>query len=166
VHQMTSLASMRTLNRDFALTNRLKTEGTEHLIAAARAAGARKLGVQSYTGWPSARGRNRIKTEDDPLGPDPPRGDDQESGCHPHTGKPGGKCVRHHGNCVAVRQSLRPGHVYFPARWTTSEWSGNAGSRCSETALECGSFLHVDDAAAARLAVESRVTGFRNSPGR
>src|SRR5689334_12312810 len=55
VHQMTALASMRSLknfDKEFAVTNRLRTEGTEHLIAAAQAAGTRKLVVQSYAGWP------------------------------------------------------------------------------------------------------------------
>ncbi|HEY6987582.1 MAG TPA: NAD(P)-dependent oxidoreductase, partial [Bryobacteraceae bacterium] len=58
VHQMTALASMRSLknfDKEFAVTNRLRTQGTEHLIAAAQAAGTRKLVVQSYTGWPNAR---------------------------------------------------------------------------------------------------------------
>ena len=60
VHQMTALASMRSLknfDEKFAATNRLRTEGTAHLIAAAQAAGTRKLVVQSYTGWPYAHRR-------------------------------------------------------------------------------------------------------------
>ena len=54
VHQMTALASMRSLKHfddEFALTNRLRTEGTEYLLAAAEDARVRKLVVQSYTGW-------------------------------------------------------------------------------------------------------------------
>lgn len=62
VHQMTALASMRDLKRfdcEFALTNRLRTEGTEYLLAAARSAGAHKFLVQSYAGWPKrAPGRS------------------------------------------------------------------------------------------------------------
>jgi nucleoside-diphosphate-sugar epimerase len=76
VHQMTALASMRSLRRfddEFALTNRLRTEGTEHLLAAARAAGTARFVAQSYTGWPGERSGGRVKTEDDPLDPDPPR---------------------------------------------------------------------------------------------
>ena len=53
-------------------TNRLRTEGTDHLIAAARAAGARRLVWQSYAGWPYARQGGPVKTEDDPLDPEPP----------------------------------------------------------------------------------------------
>src|SRR3954447_21844363 len=75
VHQLTALAGVgmtRNWDKAFALTNRLRTEGTDHLIAAARAAGARRLVWQSYAGWPYARDAALIKTEDDPRGPDPP----------------------------------------------------------------------------------------------
>lgn len=75
VHQMTALARMGNLkhiDEEFALTNRLRTEGTEYLLAAARAVGARKFVAQSYSGWPNIREGGRIKTEDDPLDPNPP----------------------------------------------------------------------------------------------
>jgi nucleoside-diphosphate-sugar epimerase len=75
VHQMTALASMRSLKRfddEFALTNRLRTEGTSHLVAAATVSGARKIVAQSYTGWSNQRHGGRIKTEADPLDSDPP----------------------------------------------------------------------------------------------
>jgi 2-alkyl-3-oxoalkanoate reductase len=75
VHQATALAgvtSLRRFDKGFAATNRLRTEGTDHLLAAARAAGTRRLVAQSYTGWPFARTGGPVKTEDDPLDPDPP----------------------------------------------------------------------------------------------
>lgn len=75
VHQMTALASMKSLkhfDREFALTNRLRTEGTRHLLDAAKAVGARKFIAQSYAGWPNRREGDRIKSEDDPLDPNPP----------------------------------------------------------------------------------------------
>ena len=75
VHQMTALAGnldMRNVERGFAQTNRLRTEGTDHLLAAARAAGARRFIAQSYAGWPFERTGGPVKTEDDPLDPDPP----------------------------------------------------------------------------------------------
>jgi 2-alkyl-3-oxoalkanoate reductase len=75
VHQMTALASMKSLrdvDGELAVTNRLRTEGTDHLVAAARAAGVRRIVAQSYTGWPNARTGGRVKTEEDPLDPDPP----------------------------------------------------------------------------------------------
>jgi 2-alkyl-3-oxoalkanoate reductase len=75
VHQLTDLAGMTNFRRfdaGFAATNRLRTEGTGHLLAAARAAGTRRLVAQSFAGWPFARVGGPVKTEDDPLDPDPP----------------------------------------------------------------------------------------------
>jgi nucleoside-diphosphate-sugar epimerase len=75
VHQMTSLAGgsgLRHFDRMFAVTNQLRTQGTDHLLAAAAAAGARRFIAQSYTGWPNIREDGPVKTEDDPLDPDPP----------------------------------------------------------------------------------------------
>jgi nucleoside-diphosphate-sugar epimerase len=75
VHQMTSLAGgsgLRHFDRMFAVTNQLRTQGTDHLLAAAAAAGARRFIAQSYTGWPNIREGGPVKTEDDPLDPDPP----------------------------------------------------------------------------------------------
>jgi nucleoside-diphosphate-sugar epimerase len=75
VHQMTSLAAgfdLRHFDRMFAVTNRLRTQGTDHLLAAAAAAGARRFIAQSYTGWPNIREGGPVKMEDDPLDPDPP----------------------------------------------------------------------------------------------
>ena len=75
VHQLTALAGsidMRHLDRDFALTNRLRTEGTDHLLAAGRAVGVSRFVAQSYTGWPFARTGGPVKSEDDPLDPTPP----------------------------------------------------------------------------------------------
>jgi nucleoside-diphosphate-sugar epimerase len=75
IHQMTALGQMRSMKRfddEFALTNRLRTEGTDHLIEAARAAGARRLIAQSYGSWNYERAGTGLKSEDDPLDPDPP----------------------------------------------------------------------------------------------
>ncbi|HVH01211.1 MAG TPA: NAD(P)-dependent oxidoreductase [Miltoncostaeaceae bacterium] len=75
VHQLTALSGeidMRHIDRGFAATNRLRTEGLDHLLAAGRAAGARRAVVQSFTGWPFARTGGPVKTEDDPLDPHPP----------------------------------------------------------------------------------------------
>jgi nucleoside-diphosphate-sugar epimerase len=75
VHQMTALGgdlNFRRFERTFEQTNRLRTEGTDNLIAAARKAGARRLVAQSFAGWPFAREGGPVKTEEDPLDPDPP----------------------------------------------------------------------------------------------
>jgi nucleoside-diphosphate-sugar epimerase len=75
VHQLTALSDsidLRHMERDFAQTNRLRTEGTDHLLAAGRAVGARRFVAQSYAGWPFARTGGPVKTETEPLDPTPP----------------------------------------------------------------------------------------------
>ena len=75
VHQMTALSGLndlRRFERAFATTNRLRTEGTEILLEAAREAGVERIVAQSYGGWPGARTGGPVKSEDDPLDPDPP----------------------------------------------------------------------------------------------
>jgi nucleoside-diphosphate-sugar epimerase len=74
IHQMTALAAMRTprqLDKDFAVTNELRTRGTDNLLAAAAAAGTRRVIAQSFTGWPNERSGGPVKTEADPLDPRP-----------------------------------------------------------------------------------------------
>lgn len=73
VHEATALSSvdMRHFERSFAITNRLRTEGTDHLLAAGRAVGVRRFVAQSFAGWPFARTGPRVKTEDDELDPNP-----------------------------------------------------------------------------------------------
>jgi 2-alkyl-3-oxoalkanoate reductase len=74
VHQMTALAQMRSLrnpDKEFAVTNELRTMGTDNLLAAAQRANVRRVVAQSHNfvyetsgGW--------VKTEDDPLASRPP----------------------------------------------------------------------------------------------
>ena len=74
VHQATALAGLsdfKHFDRSFALTNRLRTEGTDALLAAAREAGASRFVAQSFAGWPYAREGGPVKTEEDPLDPAP-----------------------------------------------------------------------------------------------
>jgi nucleoside-diphosphate-sugar epimerase len=76
VHQMTALAGINDLkhfDEGFAVTNELRTTGTDHLLAAAEAVGVRRFVAQSFTGWPNAREGGAVKTEADPLDPDPPK---------------------------------------------------------------------------------------------
>jgi nucleoside-diphosphate-sugar epimerase len=72
LHQLTALNrefDVRRFDRTFADTNRLRTEGTDHLLAAGRAVGVQRFIAQSYAGWPYARNGGSVKTEDDPLDP-------------------------------------------------------------------------------------------------
>lgn len=76
VHQLTALSRLKSLRRfddEFEMTNRLRTEGIDHLLAAAKAAGARRFLAQSFGGWPYARQGGPVKSEDDPLDPHPPK---------------------------------------------------------------------------------------------
>ena len=76
VHQMSALSGRldpKHFDRSFALTNRLRTEGLDHLVAAAAASGVRQIVAQSYTGWPNIRSGGWVKDEEDPLDPDPPQ---------------------------------------------------------------------------------------------
>jgi nucleoside-diphosphate-sugar epimerase len=70
VHQATALTGARfarRLDRTFAMTNRLRTEGTDALLAAAREAGVERFVAQSYASLRYAREGGPVKTEDDPL---------------------------------------------------------------------------------------------------
>jgi nucleoside-diphosphate-sugar epimerase len=70
---LSGLSDLRRFERAFALTNRLRTEGTQHLLDAARERGVERVVVQSYAGWPYARTGGPVKAEDDPLDPDIPK---------------------------------------------------------------------------------------------
>jgi nucleoside-diphosphate-sugar epimerase len=74
VHQMTSLTSMksfRNFDKEFAVTNELRSTGTDYLLEAAQEAGTRRFIAQSFTGWNNARSGSQVKTEQDPLDPRP-----------------------------------------------------------------------------------------------
>jgi nucleoside-diphosphate-sugar epimerase len=75
VHQLTAIGAvdMRHFDRDFALTNRLRTEGTDHLLSAGQAVGVRRFVAQSNGAAPYARTGGAVKREEDPLDPTPPR---------------------------------------------------------------------------------------------
>jgi nucleoside-diphosphate-sugar epimerase len=76
IHQLTAISQkmdMRHFDREFALTNRLRSEGTDYLIAAGLKVGVRRFVAQSYAGWPYQRTGGPVKTEDDPLDPNPPK---------------------------------------------------------------------------------------------
>ena len=76
IHQATALAGARfslSLDRTFAPTNRLRTEGTDALLAAARETGVRRFVAQSFAPYRYDRRGGPVKTEDDPLDTDPPK---------------------------------------------------------------------------------------------
>jgi nucleoside-diphosphate-sugar epimerase len=71
VHELTAIGSvdLRHFDRDFALTNRLRTEGTDHLLSAGQAVGVRRFVAQSYGAWFYVRTGGPVKNEEDPLDP-------------------------------------------------------------------------------------------------
>ena len=75
VHELTAIPpefNPRRFDQAFAQTNRLRTQGTDHLVAAAEAAAVRRFVTQSFAAWPYARHGSWVKTEDNPLDDDPP----------------------------------------------------------------------------------------------
>jgi 2-alkyl-3-oxoalkanoate reductase len=75
IHQLTALTGVgnfKKLDEEFALTNRFRTEVTDTMLAAARLVGTRRFIAQSFCGWPFAREGGPVKTEEDPLDPNPP----------------------------------------------------------------------------------------------
>jgi 2-alkyl-3-oxoalkanoate reductase len=75
IHQMTGLSGkldFAHFDRSFAATNRLRTEGTDLLLAAARAVGAQRFIAQSYAGWNLARNGDPVKSENEALETNPP----------------------------------------------------------------------------------------------
>jgi nucleoside-diphosphate-sugar epimerase len=76
VHEMTDLGgavNLRHFDQVFASSNRLRTAGLDHLLAAARETAVKRIVVQSYCGWPYAREGSAIKLEGEALDPHPPR---------------------------------------------------------------------------------------------
>jgi 2-alkyl-3-oxoalkanoate reductase len=165
VHQLTALSGLglaRNFDKAFALTNRLRSEGTDNLIAAARAAGARRLVWQSYAGWPYAREGSAVKGEDEPLDPDPPA-DVRETLA----------AIRHLEAAVLRAEGmegvvLRYGGFYGPG--TSIDEGGEHVELIRKRRFPVGgngagvwSLVHIDDAAAATVAaIEGGPAGIYN----
>jgi 2-alkyl-3-oxoalkanoate reductase len=155
VHEMTSLSAandLRRFDRSFALTNRLRTEGLNNLLAAAK---------QSFCGWPYARQGSLVKSEDDPLDPEPPRELRRSI-----------EAIRYLEHVVTTSREtagvvLRYGAFYGP---NTGLFDGPFIDQLRRRHVPLigdangwWSFLHVDDAAAAtEIAVERGASGIYN----
>jgi nucleoside-diphosphate-sugar epimerase len=73
-HEATALSkafNLKNFDQTFAETNRLRTEATDALLAAAREGGVERFVAQSYASVQYARSGGRVKREDDPLERDP-----------------------------------------------------------------------------------------------
>jgi 2-alkyl-3-oxoalkanoate reductase len=157
VHQLTALGdltSLRNLDGAFALTNRLRTEGTDNLLAGAREAGTRRFVAQSFTGWPYARTGGPVKTEDDPLDPDPVPSMSKTLAAirrlEQTVTQAGGIALRY-GGFYGPGTGLTPGGDQVELiRKRRFPIVGDGGG--------VWSFIHIDDAAAATLAALERGT--------
>ena len=157
IDQMTGLADvtdLRHFDRAFATTNRLRIQGTDFLLAAAREAGVKRFIAQSFCGWTYGRGGEAVKTEADRLDPDPP-----EELRHTL------QAIQHLEDAVTSSANpegivLRYGSFYGPDTGMLSRAMidqlrgrrvpliGGGGGRWS--------FIHVEDAAAATVAAVER----------
>jgi nucleoside-diphosphate-sugar epimerase len=145
VHQATALADLtfsRNFDRTFAKTNRLRTEGTDALLAAAREAGADRFVAQSFASFRTAREGGPVKTEDDPLDPAPPAKARESSAAMRHLEEAvtsaGGIALRYGVFYGAANDGL-----IEPVRKRQYPIVGDGGGFAS--------FIHLDDAAAATV---------------
>ena len=157
VHEATALANLsdfKHFDRSFAQTNRLRTEGTDALLAAAREAGVRRFVAQSFASMRYAREGGPVKTEQDPLDPSPPSGMGRTL-----------DAIRYLEERVLGADlegiALRYGNLYGPG--TSIATGGDIvemvrGRRLPIVAGGAGiwSFIHVEDAASATLAAVER----------
>jgi nucleoside-diphosphate-sugar epimerase len=164
VHEMTSLSGandLRRMARSFAATNRLRTEGLNNLLAAAKQTATPRLIAQSFCGWPYAREGGPVKTEEDPLDPAPPRELRRTL-----------KAIRYLENTVTAAPHiegvvLRYGAFYGP---NTGLFDGPMINQLRRRRVpligDAGgwwSFVHIDDAATATaVAVERGAPGIFN----
>lgn len=156
MHELTALAgakNYRKFDDEFALTNRMRTEGTDYLLAAARAAGVRRFIAQSFGNWNYARTGNASvpKTEEDELDPTPPRNQQQTL-----------KAIRYLEHAVLNAEgiegiALRYGNLYGPG--TGFAAGGEIVEMVRKRAFPIigdgggvWSFIHVEDAASATIA--------------
>jgi nucleoside-diphosphate-sugar epimerase len=154
VHELTAIGEFdpRRPDKTFALTNRLRTEGTDTLLTAAREAGASRFVAQSFAGWPYARDGGVAKPEDAPLDPDPPRGIRETHAA-----------IRHLEEAVRAAQGivLRYGGFYGPGTGLApgGDQYEAVHSRKFPVVGDGGgvwSLVHIDDAATATVAAIER----------
>lgn len=145
VHEATALADVRfsrNLDRTFAQTNRLRTEGTDALVAAARAADVRRFVAQSFASFRYAREGGPVKTEDDPLDPAPVSTTRETNAAMRHLERAvtdaGGIALRYGGFYGAPNDGLLE-----PVRKRRFPIVGDGGG--------VSSFIHLDDAATATV---------------
>jgi nucleoside-diphosphate-sugar epimerase len=162
VHQMTGIAvthagkpDLKHFDRWFAQTIRLRTEGTDHLLAAAAATRVPHVVAQGYASWNGIRQGGWVKTEEDPL--------DLEEGTAAH----GSMEALRHVEDVVVKAGgavLRYGGLYGPGAIDDQvELVRKRKFPLVGDGAGYSSWVHLDDAASATvLAVEQKARGVFN----
>jgi nucleoside-diphosphate-sugar epimerase len=160
-HQMTAISAahagkpdLKHPDRFFATTIRLRSEGTDHLLAAAEATGVSHVVAQSFGAFNGIREGGWVKTEEDPIDPGPA------------SARKGAEALRHLEEVVikAGGAVLRYGSLYGPG--AIDDWAGLVRKR--QFPLVGGgagyiSWVHLDDAASATvLALEQKAAGMFN----
>jgi 2-alkyl-3-oxoalkanoate reductase len=151
---LTGLSDFKHFDRSFAQTNRLRTEGTDTLLAAAREAGVGRFVAQSFAGWPYAREGGSVKTEEDRLDPTP------VSAMHETL-----SAIRHLEQAVVAAGGLvlRYGGLYGSPEDAQLELVRKRRFPLVGDGGGVWSFVHLDDAAAATvLALERGAPGIYN----
>jgi nucleoside-diphosphate-sugar epimerase len=154
--------NLRHFERDVAETNRLRTEGTAMLLDAGIAAGARRFVAQSFAGWTYGRDGAQLKSETDPLDPDP---------LPPMRGAM--DALRHHEHAVLNALGLDGIVLRYGTFYGPGTLFGRDGLYVREIRRRrfpivgaghgVWSFVHVDDAAHATVAaIEHRERGVYN----
>jgi nucleoside-diphosphate-sugar epimerase len=162
VHQMTGISmahagkpDLKHFDRWARPTIRLRTEGTDHLLAAAEATGVRHFVAQGYANWNGIRDGGWVKTEDDPLDP--------MTGTAAYTSM---AALRHVEDVVgnAGGAVMRYGAFYGPGAIDDQvELVRRRQFPLVGRANGYGSWVHLDDAASATvLAVEQKAVGVFN----
>jgi nucleoside-diphosphate-sugar epimerase len=162
VHQMTGISrahagepDLKHFDRWAVPTVRLRTEGTDHLLAAAAASGVSHVVAQGFANWNGLREGGWVKTEEDPL--------DLHEGTAAHTSM---LALRHVEEVVldAGGAVLRYGAFYGPGAIDDQvELVRLRQFPLVGRATGYASWVHLDDAASATvLAVEQKVRGVFN----
>ena len=158
VHQLTGLVGVknfREFDKEFATTNRLRTEGLDYLLEAARAAGTKRFVAQSFGNWNYERTGSMVKSEDAPFDENPPANQAKSLAA-----------IRYLEDAVTSAPDLegivlRYGNFYGPG--TSASVGGDMAATIQKRQFPIvgdgsgvWSFIHVEDAARATVAAIER----------
>ena len=165
IHELTALTGVKNFKKfdeEFAMTNQLRTEGTDNLLAGARAAGTRRFIAQSFGNWDYARSGSGLKTEESALDPNPPEQQQKSLAA-----------IRYLEAAVTGAEdiegiALRYGNLYGPG--TSIALDGDIVATVRKRGLPLvgdgagvWSFIHAEDAASAAVAaIEHGAPGVYN----